>query len=416
MLPFQCDVCWFLNLRGRAPRNNCLEDDSLRIHIRRANLDAMWAKEPGTVRSVLGQEKKARELLLELGLEDPNYPTRGPWPVGDPLGMTTCLVILQASKRKGRHQSQYQQFDTIRKLRGVYTNLYQSSPVAEGHSLVFAGEKGRKYRTAHGDTESLFFKLFVMGLEKRMDKEVRSNIGLEFEILMQLLKNLEEDCRLPVVSRERRRFLAVFGAYLVIGYGGSLRGNEGFFVEAKRLIQDIHVGIVDPAHPHVCVPLYGRFKNEANEATSLLLLANESKHGLPMRRWVERLAGVLLLEGALKREGSHVPAICEADGTLMESSKINSEFLDQLERIQRELPMLIGDKVKVRQRYGISRSLRRGSRTRAQKMRVEKDIVELINRWSRYESVRGRPSLTMFEHYAEMKQLLDIFVIYSESL
>ena len=124
----------------------------------------------------------------------------------------------------------------------------------------------------------------------------------------------------------------------------------------------------------------------------------------------------MLLEGALNREGSHVPAICESDGSLMESAKINSEFLDQLERIQKEVPALIGEKVKVRQRYGISRSLRRGSRTRAQKMRVDKDIVELINRCSRYESVRGRPSLSMFDHYAEMKQLLDIFVIYSESL
>ena len=69
----------------------------------------------------------------------------------------------------------------------------------------------------------------------------------------------------------------------MIGYGGSLQGNEVFFVEAKRLIQDIHVGIADPVHPHACVPLYGRFKNEANEAMSLVIVANASKHGLPMR-------------------------------------------------------------------------------------------------------------------------------------
>ena len=81
MVPFQCDTCWFVNLRLKLPRANCLEDDSLLVHIRRANLDAMWAKEPGTVKSVMGQEKKARELLDELGLEDPNYPGRDPWPI-----------------------------------------------------------------------------------------------------------------------------------------------------------------------------------------------------------------------------------------------------------------------------------------------------------------------------------------------
>ena len=233
---------------------------------------------------------------------------------------------------------------------------------------------------------------------------------------MTILTRVERELHEKDTEVSRRRFLMVFGAYLVIGYGGSLRGNEGFFVEGKSLINNIHEGITDPEHPHVVVELFGRFKGETNEATSTLILANVTDGGLQIRKWVERLAGVLLLEGLMEREGTYVPAICEPTGELMENRRINNEFLDQLVGIQKEEPDLISHNLKVRQRYGINRSLRRGSRTRAQVKRVDEDIIELINRWSKFEAVRGRPALSMYEHYAEMKQLLDIYVIYSESL
>ena len=416
MAPFQCERCWFINLHHKEPTAGCGEDECLLFFIRRVNLDVMWAKEPGTVNSSLGQYKKAKRLSEELGLTSPNFPPKGPWPVWDGVGMTTCLVMLKASTKKGSYSMSHQQYDTIRKLRSVYTSLYQSSILGEEQGVVFAGEKGRKYRTAHGETESIFYKLFNMGLDKRMDKEKRSDLALEFKLLLTILTRVERELHEKDTEVSRRRFLMVFGAYLVIGYGGSLRGNEGFFVEGKSLINNIHEGITDPEHPHVVVELFGRFKGETNEATSTLILANVTDGGLQIRKWVERLAGVLLLEGLMEREGTYVPAICEPTGELMENRRINNEFLDQLEGIQKEEPDLISHNLKVRQRYGINRSLRRGSRTRAQVKRVDEDIIELINRWSKFEAVRGRPALSMYEHYAEMKQLLDIYVIYSESL
>lgn len=416
LAPFQCEWCWFTNLKGKVASDRGASDQCLLRFIRRVNLDVLWAKEPGTVKSALGQYQKALDLLGELGLQHPNFPQRGPWPLCDSLGMTTCLAILKASTMKGSYSMTHQQYDTIRKLRSVYTSLYQSSVIGEEHSLVFAGEKGRKYRTAHGETESMFYKLFNQGLDKRMDKEKRSNLGLEFGILMEIMDRLERELVDPDTTRDRKRFLIVFGAFMVIGYGGSLRGNEGFFVEAKSLIQNIHVGVTDSVYPHVVVELFGRFKGETNEATSTLILASRSEGGLPMRRWIQRLVGVLFMEGALEREGQHIPAICERDGELMERKLINEEFLAQLEGIQKDKPNMLDKKIKVRQRYGINRSLRRGSRTRAQYKRVDKDIIELINRWSRFEGVRGRPALSMYDHYAEMRQLLNIYVIYSQSL
>ena len=416
LTPFQCEWCWFINLKEGYPVPRAGGDVKLLKFIRRANLDALWSREKSTVKSNLGQERKASKMRKNLGLPSPNYPDRGPWPLGDSVGMTTCLVLLEASVQPGVHSKSHQQYDTIRKLRSVYTSLHESSVWAEGHSLVFTGEKGRKYRTAHGEAESTFYKLFNQGLEKRMDRDVRSNLGLELGLLLRILHNLELEASIGVTPRWRRRFLIMVGGYLVISYAGSLRGNEGLFVEAKGTIRQIGEGVHHPEYPHVCVTLFGRFKGENNEASSTLVLANRSKGGLEIRKWVERLVGVLHLEGAMKREGNFVPGICNPDGSLMSREKLNEEFWKQLERIQKENGNALDKSIKIRQKFGIHRSLRRGSRTRAEYQGVPREIIELVNRWNKFEMSQGRPSLSMYEHYAEMKQLLNIFSIYSASL
>jgi hypothetical protein len=48
--PFQCDLCHFRNLQGRNPRPAQAPKDMLVMDcIRRANLDAIWAREPSTI-------------------------------------------------------------------------------------------------------------------------------------------------------------------------------------------------------------------------------------------------------------------------------------------------------------------------------------------------------------------------------
>ena len=78
MTPFQCEWCWYLNLKGSLPIKGGGANDCLLTFIRQVNLDVMWSKEPGTVRSALGQYTKAQDLVTELGLLSPNFPIRGP--------------------------------------------------------------------------------------------------------------------------------------------------------------------------------------------------------------------------------------------------------------------------------------------------------------------------------------------------
>lgn len=54
MLPFECDTCIFIKLKGRAPTRELQMDKLLLINIRRMNLDAFWS----TARSTVGQNTR----------------------------------------------------------------------------------------------------------------------------------------------------------------------------------------------------------------------------------------------------------------------------------------------------------------------------------------------------------------------
>ena len=69
LTPFQCDTCWFRNLKGRDP-TGLTKDRLVLVHIRRANLDAFWAREPTTVVDNWREGRRFARIMEELGLEE----------------------------------------------------------------------------------------------------------------------------------------------------------------------------------------------------------------------------------------------------------------------------------------------------------------------------------------------------------
>ena len=65
--PFQCDHCWFVNIKKEAPEESSLSDKRFLSYIRRVNLDVMWSREKGTVGNILSTVRKGKALSLELG-------------------------------------------------------------------------------------------------------------------------------------------------------------------------------------------------------------------------------------------------------------------------------------------------------------------------------------------------------------
>ena len=408
--PFQCDLCWFRNLKGRNPDVNKMEDESLMSCIRRVNLDMLWSVSSSTVASTVGNVKKGLRMCDEMGIE-PTYASLGPWPVKDEVGFTVGLQMVKASLIPGKYSQTYQQFDTIRGIRTAFSNVFEASTGAHLKREVFRGEKGVVLHPSKCSTQSLWFEKFSKGVLGRMGREVRSNAGLSHLVLLEMIKNAEEELRSSETSEERKDFLLVCQFYFVVCFGASLRGCEGFMIERSDLIRHVNRGRMDAASPHVVVPLLGRFKGETGERSHLLIMANTTKSGIAIRSWVERMVGWLESKG-LTEVG---PAICDEGGSLLPAYLVDLEFKNQIERVRERCPDLIERSVDISKSFAIFRSLRRGSQTRATEAGVDERTIDLINRWRKNER-RRMTAMPMRDHYLDMKLVLEKLLKYSRAL
>jgi hypothetical protein len=84
------------------------------------------------------------------------------------------------------------------------------------------------------------------------------------------------------------------------------------------------------------------------------------------------------------------------------------DILVELDGIQKEEGDVISDTVDVFERYGVSRSFRRGSNTQAINQGVSDADIDHNNRWSRIEKSEGRTpaAVRMQQHYADVLLLL----------
>jgi hypothetical protein len=96
---------------------------------------------------------------------------------------------------------------------------------------------------------------------------------------------------------------------------------------------------------------------------------------------------------------------------------MNALFHQRLDKVQSLRPDLISTEVDVEEVYGIERSLRRGSTSRAVDMGLSTDIIDSNNRWRKFERAHAmQPSLNMREHYTDMLLSLRQLLRYSEAM
>jgi hypothetical protein len=134
LTPFQCDLCVFRNLKNRNPGAG---DRLLLACIWQVNLDALWGRESATMHSTLRATKQTVRMLTQVGVSPP-YPPMGPYPVSDTFGYALAIAMVLKSREPGRYAS-YQQYETIRKLRAGFSNLYQASLPAQDQWKVMGG-------------------------------------------------------------------------------------------------------------------------------------------------------------------------------------------------------------------------------------------------------------------------------------
>ena len=263
LAPFQCDLCWFINLTGREAMPGIRLDNRLLGYIRRANLDYFWSRATSTVGANFRWLKKEMKFSQELGM-NPISVAMGPWPLGDQQGFQLAIVILKSSQEPGAYHDSHQQFDTIRRLRTVHHHCHDAGVDGVMSACSFQGDRGKVYCMSSSPTHSLFHSRFIQGLEERMGKEIRQQKGLAPEVLRPILEMYEMDLKKIEPGSEVWRLTIMAGSYFALLYGGSLRGNEGLMLEAQGLCKHISTG-KEHTKPHVLAPLLGRFKSETGE-------------------------------------------------------------------------------------------------------------------------------------------------------
>ena len=402
--PFQCDLCWFRNLKYRSPIPSSAGDQRLLKFIRRVNLDGMWSREPGTVQSIKVSFVKLVKYCMDLGIE-PELPELGPWVIGDKVGFQVALAQLKYSQEKGSNHSTHLQFDTIRKLRTAYSHLHEvSARVNQGLTHSFRSLSGKVFTNSTCPTQSRFFRKVMEGMLERMGRQTKSNMPLDYKVLHVILSNMEKELNDSETEKDRKRWIIMCATLYLLGFVLSLRGPECFMIEAHGLITHLHYGVLGDdldknERSFVVVPLLGRFKNEEGERWHLMLSVSVTGSGFHVRKWVERLAGILVEEGHTAG-----PAFCDKNGKCLRSYQLDEEFHKQLELVQASHPHLIESRLDVMEWFSIFRSLRRGSTARADELNISDTVTNLHNRWRSTEHLKGnRTTISMRQYYTSLR-------------
>jgi hypothetical protein len=414
MCPFQCDICHFANIHHCSPNTLSAQDNLCMVIIRRANLDALWARERATV------EANRREALIFvregmlLGFTNP-YPSRGPWPIDDIWGMKTAMVILQRSLCSGKN-ARFVQYETIRKTRSHMSNFVHTVPGGMGE--MFIASESNVSGMTRSPTNSLWFKRFMQGCHRRMGDVWCPDRPLTMREALAIQEDLENDWLDFARDPQGRLRTAVAGVMVTAGLGGGMRGEELNRLDIGIIRKHWKEAINHQEMAHVPLGMVGRFKRTVGEKMYIQPLAIKSKSGLEYRLWMFRMlsqyAAVGIASGPVfrrsaRRQTDKVERARVGD--------INLILHPALARVQARQPNLIGEDTKVEEEYSASRSFKRGATAQARNMDIPKDVIEANNRWRQKERSRGStPHMSLLERYTDAKASVPLLVKFSAGL
>jgi hypothetical protein len=416
IIPFQCNICIFRTLWKRDPREEAGDNENL-VVLRRMNLDAIWAREPSTIKANLRVLNRLIVTCESSGFQ-PQLPALGPFPAQDDLGYTVAFSMLMHSLRPGKHSNMYTQFATIWKQRSAFSNLYMASKQGvESDSFLSLGSQPTGFMTKCS-TNSHWFARWSSGCQARMGYIVKQNKAISVYVLLAIINKFHERIEeAENLSWEKHR-LCLGLCYSVITFFASLRGSEGLNLDLETTKRDIDKGKLTLGDlkrhkqtPHVVVAIKGRFKGETGERCHLLALASKTKSGVNIRAYVELLIGV--------REEMKVSCpwgFVNKHGSKMSFQEMNDIVMECLEMIkdEDEESNVLGLKdLQIREDFSVNRSFRRGSSTHATNSNVPEPVIEAQNRWRKIENAKGRrPGFSMIETYADIEQLIPTVVQY----
>ena len=420
MTMFQCDLCHFRNIQKRDPvSGNAVDNRALR-NIRRANMDALWSRELTTVRTNLAVVRKLCAYGEDrLGFDsEVMVPSMGPFPVRDDCGMRVAAVSTERSLDKGVNERTIQH-GTVRKFRSAFSNMWHAS--VEGGLDAIAVRDTSKLIQTSCPTFGDWYERFGVGLHKRMGDSVRQDRAISVLQMRALMNEFEKDW-LSLAEQgnsDEEREKVLFGAlFAVVAYVVALRGEEVPLMDLagtrNHFSSAVKTGVDEDGRDmaHVVIALLGRFKGEKGERYHYMVSVLKTKSGLMPGKWIGRM-----LKWYKDKGVTNGPVFRKKNGKRGKAKDYELEIFERLERVQKEQPNVLDPSVDITEEFGMSRSFRRGSDSRAIDQEVGTTTINLNNRWRKVESAKGKAAtFQMFEHYADIELLLGAFLKYSRSM
>ena len=412
MTPFECDTCIFRKLRKRSPNEEREQDKLLLTVIRRANLDAFWSRARSTVYQNTNKIKQNIKFSEILGL-DGVYEHEGAYPPYDHCGYEMAATILLHSRRPGRHDPLYTQFETVRHDRGSFSSHVRATPKSNVQHLSLVDSKGKYERVSHDKCGSLWYFRFMVGMKSRMGGVWKPNKALSHRLLLTVLDKVEENIQVEdegIDCEDRSRWI-VFLAYIVVSYVLSLRGNEGLMLDLKGLRKNWKPDRGD----HFVISLWGKLKGETSFKDHLIPCINVTSSGIGVKNIVLRLM-------QLKEEEGNIdgPAISDKRGRLLPTKDLDQQLLEILTDIHKKDPSLfppsITSETEITEYYRCYRTWRRTSVLRAHEEKVKEADTKLVNKWENNASGKSATSQPMIMHYTDFELLKRPFLRYTSSM
>jgi hypothetical protein len=194
----------------------------LMIFIRRANLDALWSREPGTVHGNLGLAQRLGVEAATLGI-DFLPPLTNAAPIKDVFGMNVAVLMLSRSLAPGCNRATVQ-FNMARKIRSVHSNYVQANLGYRDESVMAKDDK--KLYTMDAVTYGCWFERFTRGCHSRMGNQpqpYRAPLVDELKVLLEYLEVKYYAATNHMGEQNTQLLLACVGIYVTSGFLGSLR-------------------------------------------------------------------------------------------------------------------------------------------------------------------------------------------------
>ena len=408
LIPFECDYCVHLKLKGVLPDMSSPTDRLLMGTIRRMILDAFWSRESSTVKNNVRKAKRMIEMASTVGLPGPFRVSAPPQPF-DHCGYQVAIIILLLSRKPGKYSSSYTQYDTIRSYRSTYSNFIRASSKNNNVTHSLGDFNGNYQRIVEDECASLFFKRFMDGLRCRMGQVVKPNLALSIPLLLELVKRIKYRL-LCSEYEDNKHIISSVLTYITTSYIISLRGPEGFLLDLRGLNENWNSN-----NNYIIISLIGRLKGERHDLTHLVPVVKVTSSGI---NFYEILKDHLFIKA--QSNFTSGPAISGIDGRVLSAKLVDDVLHEELTNIfhdnSRLFPPSIDAAEKIPFNYQCFRTFRRTSTTRATEMQVSETDVNIVNRWTAKSDKTKKTKSGMHEHYTELSLLVQPFLRYTKKM